>query len=141
MLSLALAVALALLGFLYLPVRWPSSFHRLKSHLEQTESLLFTETVSSLKEEYQKACQQYEKLPEKKKEKCYGPLLHLREKIEELIQSTKRLETLAGEISLSTKERQQQCYEEMKELYQKLPRKEQKQWYPHLQRVREMFEH
>ena len=140
MLSLAFAVALTLLDFLYFPRRWSSSFRRFDSHLDRAQSSLFTESLSHLKEEYQKLYHQYEKLPESHKERCYSPLIQIRSKIEDLIQTVKKLETLVQEIGQGTVQGQQQRYEEMNRLFQKLPRKEQKQWYPHLRHARELLE-
>ena len=140
MLSLALAVALALLDFLYFPVKWPSASHRLSSHLDHLQSLLFTESLTSLKQEYEKMYHHYEKLSESRKEKCYGPLLQIRGRIEDIMHSVKRLEVLAQQVNQGTLQGQQQRYAEMGEIYQKLPRKEQKQWYPQLRQALEVLE-
>ncbi|MBI4152817.1 hypothetical protein HY495_03840 [Candidatus Woesearchaeota archaeon] len=140
MLSLALAVALTLLDFLYFPAKWPSSSHRLASRLDHFQTLLFTESLASLKQEYEKMYQHYEKLSERRKEKCYGPLLQIRGRIEDIIHSVKRLEVLAQQVNQGTLQGQQQRYAEMGEIYQRLPRKEQKQWYPQLRQALEILE-
>lgn len=140
LLSLAFAVALTLLDFLYFPRRWSSPLRRFDSRIEHLNSLLLTEPLSRLKEEYQKIYQFYEKLPESKKESCYGPLIRVRSRIEDLIQTAKKVEALVQEIGHGTLEGQQQRYESLAELYSKLPRKEQKQWASHLRHAREILE-
>ncbi len=139
-LSLALAAALVLIEGLYFPMQWSSSGRRFQARVEYVQSLLFTELLARLKEEYHQLYVQYEKLPAAKKYQCYNPLVRLREQIEELIQSAKKLETLAQGIGSGTLEGQQRRYEEMSELYQKLPRQEQKQWDSHLRHAKELLE-
>ncbi|MBI4151647.1 hypothetical protein HY496_01640 [Candidatus Woesearchaeota archaeon] len=140
LLSLALSVALFLLAFLYFPTKWSTSLRRFNSHLDRVQSLLFSEPLTTLKREYEQLYHHYESLSDDTKEKCYGPMLQIRGRIEELLQSMKKLETLASDEGYDTLEKQRQRYEDMNELYLKLPPKEQKHWAAHLRRVREVLE-
>ncbi len=140
MLSLALCVALILIGVIYLPLHFTSHSSNIKSRLERAESLLLSETIGQLKQEYQKLHDLYEKLSLKKKQDVYDLLTNFRSEIEEIIRSTKQLEVLVGKIGQGGLEGQKQRYEEMQQLFQTLPKKEQDKWYPHLTHAMEVLE-
>lgn len=140
MLSLALCVALILIGLIYFPLHFTSHSSGFKSRIERAESLLLTENSIRLKQEYQKLHDFYDKLPLKRKQEVYGLLTNFRTEIEEIIRSAKLLEELTGKIGQGGLEGQKQRYEEMQELYQTLPQKEQEKWYPHLSHAKELLE-
>ncbi len=140
MLSLALCVALILIGVIYFPLHFTSHSSGFKTRIERAESLLLTENSTRLKQEYQKLHDLYDKLSLKQKREVYGLLTNFRTEIEEIIRSAKLLEELTGKIGQGGLDGQKQRYEEMQELYQTLPQTEQEKWYPHLSHAKELLE-
>ncbi len=140
MLSLALCVALILIGVIYFPLHLTSHSSSFKSRVERAESLLLTENIDRLKQEYQMLHTLYDKLSLKQKRDGYDLLTNFRSEIEEIIRSTKQLEALVGKVGQGGLEGQKQRYEEMEQLFQTLPKKEQDRWYSHLSHAKELLE-
>ncbi len=140
MLSLALCVALILIGVIYFPLHLTSHSSSFRSRVERAQSLLLTENLDRLKREYQTLHDLYNKLSLKKKRDVYDLLTVFRTEIEEIIRSAKLLEELTGKIGQGGLEGQKQRYGEMEQLFQTLPKKEQDKWYSHLSHAKELLE-
>ncbi len=129
-LKLVLLLLVAVIGLIGTPIiifQLVGKARKIRKRLKQIETLIPVESLETLKDKYLEIYTLYLKLPERDKQNFYGRVTQLREKLEGQLKAEKKLQLLL-EHDAGTLEQQQQQYEEMNLLYEKLPLKVQEKY-------------
>ncbi len=130
-----LAIVLLYAGWFY--YLYHSSYHRVRRKLHEAQQFLGADSLHELKVHYDEIYTLYERLPEQQKRQVYGRFVKLRERIEEGLTAEKKLAQLLEHADRGTTSIQRKRYQDMYELYQKLPAPVQGKFYEEIKRVRE----
>ena len=141
-LRMVLLFIIAAMGFaLVWYVLWEfSAANRLRRLLKKISPMVSTESTEEVKKLYLKIYNLYMKLSEKKKQNFYSRVNSLRESIEEHLQKEKKLGRLLQDTEKGSLDEQKKRYLEIFSIYEKLPRKVQTQYYPHIVQLRDRLE-
>jgi len=139
-LFLLLLILTALVGGSLLLWQFFKHAGKLRTKLEEIQSLVGQQSPEALKDRYTEIYSLYMKLSEKEKQNFYGRLMKLRETLEEQLKTEKKVEgLLQNRTSGSPRERQKQ-YEEVQALLPTLSKATQEKYYSQLVQLKEELE-
>ncbi|MEK6950619.1 MAG: hypothetical protein AABX13_02755 [Nanoarchaeota archaeon] len=142
-LKLVFLIMVAVIGFLgtiIIIIQLFGRARKLRKRLKQIEKLVAVESLETLKEKYGEIYGLYLKLKEKDKQRFYGRIIQLRERLEGQLKAEKKLQQLLEKAGGGTLEERKKCFDEMKASYEQLPLKRQEKYAAQLAQLKEELE-
>ncbi len=140
LLTLAAGVVILLAVLVGMIIYLASKKRKLRKLLREMERRVSLEPTDSLKSRYVQAYNLYLKLSEKNKQNFYGHITKLREKMEEQLRATKKVEELLQKSTVTNIPLLRKQYDEMYNYFRKLPASMQQKYYPQIMQVKEVLE-
>lgn len=97
-------------------------------------------SLAVLTNDYHKLCILHHQLSSDHQAQFQQPLQEVRERIERILKAAKVMETLLQDVSTGSLQKQQQKYEDIFEIYQKLPEDVQQEYYSQMMQAKELLE-
>ena len=138
--ALALAVLLALIALAIIYDYFGSAHNRLRRKLASIPSITQGESIEKMKQFYTEIYHLYTRLSEHNKQNFYAKIIEIRERIERKLKADKKMELLIQNIGKGSLEDQKSNYQEMFELYKRLPEQVKQKYYAHLTHARNLLE-
>lgn len=138
--ALSLAAFLALLFLIIGYNSFFSAANRLRRKLQQVPTITQGESIAKMKQHYLEIYNLYNKLTERHKQNFYAQITEIRERIERKLKADKKLELLVQTIGKGSLEEQKRNYQEMFELYRRLPEAVKQKYYAHIVHARSLLE-
>jgi hypothetical protein len=135
-----LAILMALIGLIVVYDHFFSVHNKLKRKLAMVPSVTKGESLEVMKKFYQDIYHLYNKLSEHKKQNFYAQITDIRERIERKLKADKKMELLIGNIGKGNLTDQKNNYQQMHEVYTRLPDSMKKKYYSHLSHAKSLLE-
>lgn len=97
-------------------------------------------SLAALTKEYHQLCLLHHQLPIGHQTRFQQPVQEVRERIERILKAAKVMETVLQNAGSGSLDRQRQNYEDIFEIYQKLPEDVQQEYYSQMMQAKELLE-
>ena len=137
--ALAFAGLMLIISIMVLVDHFFSKHQKLRRKLNSINSITQGEDLEKMKRTYKDIYALYMKVSEKYKRNFYAKIVEVRERIERKLKASKKLEVLVGNIGKGTIKQQETNYNQLYEVYQRLPDAMKKKYYHHIVHAKELL--